>query len=120
MRLPRQSGAFLICGVAINFQLTRFDMEVSIFNVDSLSGGTEHGYARGKGNIYFAGDQTRHESRPAANQNGLRFDAVLSEDSLFLSDPEAERAAAERCGADLYTDRSRRAEHQAGRSRSVG
>ena len=67
-----------------------------------------------KATSMFSSYQTRYQSRPAANQNGLRFDAVLSEDSLFLRDPEAERAAAERCGADLDSNRSRRAEHQAG------
>ena len=30
-RLPRKSAAFLICGLAISFQLTRLDIDVNIF-----------------------------------------------------------------------------------------
>src|SRR6266850_3800732 len=81
-------------------------------NVDTLGCGPEYGYARSKGDIDFSGYQTRHQGWPAANQNGLRFDAVLSEDSLFLRDPETQRAAAERCRADLHSDRRSCAKHQ--------
>src|SRR5215467_10043145 len=87
--------SYLRCGHQLPAQPTRYRSEH--FNVDALGGGTQDGYARGKGSINIAGHQTCHQSRSAANQNGLRFDAVLSEDPLLLGDPETERAAAERC-----------------------
>src|SRR5262249_8545394 len=87
--------SYLRCRDQLPAHPTRYRSEH--FNVDSLGGGTQHGYARGKGSINITGHQTCHQSRSAANQNGLRFDAVLSEDPLLLGDPETERAAAERC-----------------------
>ena len=61
----------------------------------------EHRDAGGKRQVNFAGDQARHQSGTAANQNQLRVDAMLGKQSLLLRCPETEHAAARRRRADI-------------------